>query len=746
MRIFRSGVPETFTIRAGMLLVALATGCAASAAAGAGRPWMNTKLSPDRRATALEKHMTQAEKLRLLRGYPAGLLAVKALSKDAVGSAGYVPGVPRLGIPALQETDASLGIANPGEVRAHDRATALPSGLALAATFDPRLAYDSGAMIGREAWRKGFNVLLAGGLNLARDPRGGRNFEYLGEDPLLAGTLAGATVRGIQDRHVIATVKHFALNDQETLRRSADATIGEAAMRESDLLAFEIAIERGHPGAVMCAYNLVNGAHACGNRHLLSDVLKGDWRYPGFVMSDWGAVHAATAALAGLDQESAARFDRRIYFGKPLRHALNTGAVPQARIDDMAHRILRSMFAVGLFDHPPRRGRIDYAADAAVARRVADAGIVLLKNAHHILPLATATPRIAVIGRRAALGVISGGGSSQVLPVSADGEFPSFSIDGGADGLAPTGTLVLDPDAPLDAIRKAAPHADVRYADGRDPASAQALAKWADVAIVFAPQWLTEGADAANLSLPHDADALITAVAAANPRTVVVLETGDPVAMPWLDKIAGLVEAWYPGQRGGHAIADVLFGAVDPSGHLPITFPKSVAQAPRPKIPGMALATPRRRVKVNYRIEGARVGYRWFADQHLTPLFPFGFGLSYTSFDYADLQVAGGRTLTVSFDVTNTGRRTGAAVPQVYLTSQAGRKLDRLIGFRRVRLHPGQTRHITLTADPRLLANFDTAAHAWRIPAGKYTVMLGRSATAPVATASAQFESRTLPP
>lgn len=742
MRPFQSGVPGKFKTGVGTLLAVLASICATSAVAGADRLWMNPQLSPDRRAAALEKRMTQAEKLRLLRGYPAGPLSTR---KAALGSAGYVPGVRRLGIPALQETDASLGIANPGEVRDGDRATALPSGLALAATFDPRLAYASGAMIGREAWRKGFNVLLAGGMNLARDPRGGRNFEFLGEDPLLAGTLAGATVRGIQDQHVIATVKHFALNDQETRRRFADATIGEAAMRESDLLAFEIAIEQGHPGAVMCAYNLVNGVHACGNRHLLGRVLKGDWRYPGFVMSDWGAVHAATDALAGLDQESAARFDRRIYFGKPLRRALKTGAVPQSRIDDMVHRILRSMFAVGLFDHPPQRGKIDYAADAAVARRVADAGIVLLKNAHHILPLAAATPRIAVIGGRADLGVISGGGSSQVLPVSADGEFPSISIDGDPDGHVPSGTLVLDPDAPLHAIRKAAPRAEVRYADGRDPASARALARWADVAIVFAPQWLSEGGDAPNLSLPHDQDALIAAVAAANPRTVVVLETGDPVAMPWLDNIAGLVEAWYPGQRGGHAIADVLFGAVNPSGHLPITFPKSVAQAPRPRIPGMA-ATPRQRIQVDYRIEGARVGYRWFADQHLTPLFPFGFGLSYTSFDYADLQVAGERTLTVSFDITNTGRRTGAAVPQLYLTSQAGRKLDRLIGFKRVPLRPGQTRHITLTADPRLLANFDTAAHGWRIPAGQYTVMLGRSATAPVATASTRLKSRTLPP
>lgn len=743
MRILRSGRSGKFKTGVSMLLAAAACVCAASAVADAQRLWMNTELSPDKRATALEKRMTLAEKLRLLHGYPAGLMSD---TEAALGSAGYVPGVRRLDIPALQETDASLGVANPDEVREDGRATALPSGLALAATFDPRLAYQSGAMIGREAWRIGFNVLLAGGVNLARDPRGGRNFEYFGEDPLLAGTLAGATVRGIQNQHVIATVKHFALNDQETRRRYADAIIGEAAMRESDLLAFEIAIEQGHPGAVMCAYNLVNGVHACGNRHLLSGILKGDWHYAGFVMSDWGAVHAVTDALAGLDQESAARFDRRIWFGKPLRNALKTGAVPQSRIDDMVHRILRSMFAVGLFDHPPQRGKIDYAANAAVTRRVADAGIVLLKNAHHILPLAAATPRIAVIGGRADLGVISGGGSSQVLPMSPDGQFPSVSIDGGPDGHALSGTLVLDPDAPLNAIREAAPRADVRYDDGRDPASARALARWADVAIVFATQWQKEGADAPNLSLPHDQDALIAAIAAANSRTIVVLETGNPVAMPWLDKIAGLVEAWYSGQRGGSAIADVLFGAVDPSGHLPITFPKSVAQEPRPRIPGRGHAAPRQRIKVDYRVEGARVGYRWFADQHLTPLFPFGFGLSYTSFDYADLQVASGRTLTVSFDVTNTGRRTGAAVPQIYLTSQAGRKLKRLIGFKRVALRPGQTRHITLTADPRLLADFDTAARAWRIPAGKYTIMLGRSATAPVATASARLESRTLPP
>ncbi|HUB84083.1 MAG TPA: glycoside hydrolase family 3 C-terminal domain-containing protein [Rhizomicrobium sp.] len=711
------------------------------AQSAADKPWMNLSLSPDARAALIEQQLTEDEKLTLVRGYFAVPIFAPKIPVGAIGSAGYVPGIPRLGIPALQESDASLGVANPLNVRPGDGATALPSGLATAATFDPQLAYEGGAMIGNEAWRKGFNVLLAGGVDLARDPRNGRNFEYAGEDPLLAGEIVGAAIAGIQSQHVISTAKHYAVNDQETGRFFANSKIDEAAMRESDLLAFELAIERGQPGSVMCAYNLVNGAYSCGNNHLLNDVLKGDWAYPGWVMSDWGAVHDVHYAANGLDQESAADFDRQVAFGDALKQAIANGTVPPDRLSDMVHRILRSMFATGLFATPPVKSTIDYAADAAVAQRVAEQGIVLLKNDGAILPLAAGAIRIAVIGGHADAGVLSGGGSSQVVP--AGGASATVSV-GGEGLMGPFRNMLYDPSSPLKAIRALSPTAQVRFDDGRYPSSAAALAKWADIVIVFGNQWMIEGSDAPDLSLPDGQDAMIEAVAAANPKTVVVLQTGGPVAMPWLNNVAAVMEAWYPGQRGGQAIANVLFGRVNPSGRLPMTFPKDMGQNPRPVLPGVDVPDGQQ-FDVNY-TEGAKVGYRWFADQDLTPLFPFGFGLSYTTFDYRNLAVTGGATLKVSFDAVNSGAVAGSAVPQVYLVSAAGDRTMRLVGFDKVALAPGQIQRVTIDVDPRLLADFDVAAHGWRVRAGTYDVAVGRSATDSVLSGSATVAAAMIKP
>ena len=735
----------TKTILMAAFGAALLCAAAAPASARPARPWTNASLSPDARADLVEKRMTQDEKFTLLHGYFAMPFFSKdgSLPKGALGSAGFVPGIPRLGIPALQESDASLGVANPMNVRKGDSATALPSGLALAATFDPGLAYDGGAMIGQEAWRKGLNVLLAGGGNLARDPRNGRNFEYLGEDPLLAGTLDGESIRGIQDQHVVSTMKHFVLNDQETNRHWANGVIDPAALRESDLLAFEIANDRGHPGSVMCSYNLINGHYACANKFTLDTVLKGDWGYPGWVMSDWGAVHSANDALEGLDQESGQEIDKQIFFDKPLRALVKDGTVPQARIDNMVHRILRSMFAVGLFDHPPVQTPVDYKADAEVAQSVAEHGIVLLKNADNALPLAAGAKHVAVIGGHADAGVLSGGGSAQVIPHAPRGMYPTVAV-GGEGMMGPFSSMTFDPSSPLQAMRGLDKDAEFRFDTGRYVAAAVKLAKASDVAIVFATQWEMEGSDLPDLSLPGNQDALIEAVAAANPHTIVVLETGNPVLMPWLDKVQAVVEAWYPGQSGGEAIANVLYGKVNPSGHLPITFPKSIDQNPRPDMPGIDLK-PGQVFDVHY-TEGAKVGYRWFADQKLTPLFPFGFGLSYASFSFSNLTVEGGQTLTVSFDVTNTGSVAGEAVPQVYLTSQAGKPLERLIGFERVSLEPGQSQHVSVSADPRLIANFDTTAKGWRVDAGEYGVAVSRSANDPVLTGSAALTGEMVQP
>jgi len=693
-------------------------------AANAPAPWNNTALSPDQRAKLLDQALTADERISLLHGIYAVPVFGKPLPAGAVGSAGYIPGVERLGLPAQQESDASLGVANPFNVRPGAGNTPLPSGLALAATFDQDTAYQGGAMIGQEAWRSGFNVLLAGGANLARDPRNGRNFEYLGEDPLLAGVLGGASIRGIQDQHVVSTMKHFALNDQETGRRFLSAQIGEAAFRESDLLAFELAYEGGHPGSVMCAYNKVGGVYACSNDMLLNKVLRGDWGFPGWVMSDWGAMHGLDDVKAGLDQQSGEQFDRQVFFGKPLADAVQNGAIPAARVSEMSQRILRSMFAVGLFEHPPVKTPLDVEAGAKVARRVAEEGTVLLANPSGLLPLPRELKRIVVIGGHADSGVLSGGGSSQVVPIG--GAAPAIAM-GGEGPTAAFRTMVFDPSSPVKAIKAKTSGAEVRFIDGSYPSAAAALAKGADAVVIFATQWMIEGEDAPDLTLPNGQDALIEAVAAANPKTVVVLETGGPVLMPWLGKVAAVVEAWYPGARGGDAIADILFGDVNPSGRLPITFPASTAQLPRPEIPGFDMKEGTE-FDVDYTIEGADVGYRWFARKKQKPLFPFGFGLSYTQFDYANLKVDGGDTLKIDFDVRNSGKTAGQDVPQVYLTDAAGKARMRLVGWQRVSVQPGQTVHVSLKADPRLLADFDEAAHDWRIDAGRYQVALGTSA------------------
>ena len=710
-----------------MTLAVLAAGMMpASAATSSGRPWLDAGRSPDERARLAVAAMTLDEKIGLLHG-PLAMPFVRPdgvtvpFPEAAIPSAGFVPGLARLGIPALYETDASVGVANPRGIRPGDVATALPASIALASTFDPSLAYGAGALVGAEARAKGFNVLLGGGMNLTRDPRNGRNFEYLGEDPLLAGRMAGEEVLGTQSQHVISTLKHFALNANETNRTRLDARIDKASLRESDLLAFEMAVERGHPGSVMCGYNLVNGAYDCGNHWLLIDVLKHDWGYPGWVMSDWGAVHSAEDATNGLDQESGEQFDTTVFFDRDLKRAVQQGVVSTARIDDMVQRILRSMFAVGVVDHPPVRAAIDYAAHARVALDIAHKGMVLLKNEGGMLPLAAGTKRIVVIGGYANVGVLSGGGSAQVLPANG----PFIRIPTGGAALS-WNDEVYDPSSPLEAIKRAAPKSDVAYDTGEFPARAAALAATADVALVFVTRFESEGMDIPDLDLPNGQDALVEAVSRANPHTIVVLETGNPVAMPWLDRVPALLAAWYPGQEGGQAIADVLFGVVNPSGRLPLTFPRQIADFVRPALPNLG-ADPKAAVHVDYS-EGALVGYRWYSAHGIAPLFPFGYGLSYTSFEYGALKVTSGAGITVEFEVQNTGTIKGADVPQVYLTSATGTPVLRLIGFQRVELEPGEKRAITLTADPRLLGRFDEQTGRWQVKRGTYRVGLGRSA------------------
>jgi beta-glucosidase len=725
------------------ILVPASIGAAAPA-----EPWMDTALPAAERAQMALEQMSEQEKLSVVHGGIAAPWGGKPKPPGSIGSAGYIPGVPRLGVPALQETDAELGVANPGAVRPGDTATAMPSDLALASTWDLGVARRQGEAVGGEARAKGFNVLLGGAANLIRDPRGGRNFEYFSEDPLLTGAMAGSVIDGVQSGPIISTVKHFALNAQETDRVVLDARIDKAAMRESDLLAFEIAIERGRPGAVMCAYNQVNGAYSCENDWLLSGVLKTDWRYPYFVMSDWGAVHSTVrSAMAGLDQESGEQLDTQNFFEAPLAQAIASGEVPKARLDDMARRILTSIFAHGLADARFAPAPVDLGSSDRTALAIAREGAVLLRN-EGLLPLPADTRRLLVVGAHADRGAPSGGGSSQVIPRG--GIAAKEQLDENR-------AMLFDPPSPLEAIRGQFPRARVDFDDGSSPTRAADAAVKADAVILFVDQWMTETADAPNLNLPGEQDSLVEAVARANPRTMVVLETGGPVLMPWLEQTAAVLEAWYPGQMGGEAIADILSGAVNPSGRLPVTFPASEDQLPHRKIEGDPNGAPIGPVGRGGRYgaiftatydEGAAVGYKWFAARGKRPLFPFGFGLSYTRFDLSRFAVnVSGPNVTVSMAVRNSGTRAGAAIPQVYLSGPPDAKIGlRLVGWERVDLKPGEERQVTVAIDPRLLATFDEAGRTWRVRPGAYRLTAGFDSAQRRLAANFDLQSASLPP
>jgi beta-glucosidase len=728
---------------AGALAPAAHAQAAQAAAAPAAKPWLDPKLDADTRADLAVKAMTQDEKMTVIFGFFGADMGdkYKRVPEALPGSAGYVPGIARLGIPAQFQTDAGVGVATQGGEPNKRERTALPAGIATTATWNPDLAQAGGAMIGAEARHSGFNVMLAGGVNLVREPRNGRNFEYGGEDPLLAGRMVGAQIKGIQSNAIVSTIKHYALNAQETGRFILNAKIGEADLRTSDLLAFQFAMEDSDPHSVMCAYNRINGDYACENDFLLNKVLKQDWGYKSYVMSDWGAVHSSAKAVnAGLDQESAGdAFDKQPFFKGPLKEALAKGEVSQARLDDMARRVLRGLFASGVVEKPVKIAAIDYAAHGKVTRADAEEGIVLLKNDKGLLPLLATARKIAVIGGHADVGVLSGGGSSQVYPIG------GRAVQGEGPATWP-GPMIYFPSSPLKALKARLPNADIQFADGKDLAAAAKLAAASDIVLVFATQWNGEAFDSP-LTLENNQDALIDAVASANGKTVVVLQTGGPMLMPWLSKVGAVVEAWYPGSEGGEAIANVLTGAVDASGRLPVTFPASLAQLPRPVLDG----DPKKEdqpFEVDYTIEGAAVGYKWFDKKGHKPLFAFGHGLSYTTFAYDNLKAeTKDGVVTVSFDVRNTGARTGKAVPQVYVSPKAGgwEAPQRLAGFKKLELKPGATASVALTLDPRLLATWDDKAHGWSVAAGDYTVTLGASSRDTAAKADVAVVARTIP-
>jgi beta-glucosidase len=694
-------------------------------------PWMDKNLTPDQRAELVLKEMTLDEKIQLVHGTGvAGFGKVDPVAVRSNGGSGFVPGIERLGLPDLNMDDSSMGVG--GGARKGRYSTAMPSFLALASSWNTSLAQDYGALVGRELADQGYNMSLGGGVNITREARNGRNFEYLGEDPILAGNLVAQWIMGVQSQGIIGDIKHYAVNDQETGRYFVNSILDKRALRESDLLAFEIGVKKGNPGMVMCSYNLINGDWGCENDYTLNQVLKKEWGFQGWVISDWFATHSTQkAALAGLDMEQ----PLSRYFGDPLKKAVESGEVPVERLNDMVRRILRTEFVSGVIDNPQPTQVPDILRHLKVAQHVAEQSIVLLKNEKSQLPLSGSTVKsIAIIGGHADAGVLSGGGSAQVDPPGGNA-VPDPKAK--KDPLAAFSQSVFDPSVPLEAIREVAPAATVTFDPGTDLDRASNAARSADVAIVFVTQHATEAIDFDSLALPANQDALVQKVAATNPHTIVVIESGGPVLMPWAGNVNAIVEAWYPGIRGGEAIGNLLFGKANFSGKLAVSFPASDADLPHANVAMPAgkkpnliegLLSPKPPFPANYD-EGLKVGYKWFDAEGKKPLFPFGFGLSYTSFGYSDFKATGGDNLEVSFSVRNTGKHDGEEIAQVYLAlpSTAGEPPKRLVGWEKLALKAGESKTVTLKVDPLYLSIFDSATEHWVIVPGEYKVMAGPS-------------------
>src|SRR3984957_18597057 len=666
-------------------------------------PWRNPSLPINQRVSMLLGQMTLADKLDLMEGH----------NGDAPnGAIGDTHAIPALCVPEVTQQDGPAGVAD-----GVSGATQLPAPVNDAATWDTSAAKQYGQVLGNEQWTKGNMVVYGPTINIDRDPRWGRNFESLSEDPLLTGTLGAAEIEGIQSQGPIAQVKHYAIYNNETNRNTSadDVVIDPRTMNEIYLPAFYDTAIKGGAGSVMCSYSSPNGTVACQNQPLLS-ILEQRWGYKGWVGSDYGAVHGAIASVnAGLDQEQGSQL-----FGPVLEPAVQDGQVPMSTIDAAATRILFEMFTHGFFNTQPTGDESTNAstpAHVAFAQQNSEEGTVLLKNSGSILPLSSSqTSSIAVIG--------------------ADGTTDPETAGGGSAAVNPTGSVV----SPLQGITaRAGSGVTVSSYSGTTPADAAAPARGAKVAIVFANNFESDGSDLQNITLQNNQDALISAVADANPHTIVVLNTGGPVTMPWLSNVQGVLEAWYPGQQDGAAIASILFGDTNPSGHLPETFPVSLAQAPT----AAAARFPGVNGTVQYS-DKLEVGYRYYDTENVSPLFPFGFGLSYTSFKYSKLKLSakhvtnttsgpdggqGSTELTVTATVKNTGSRAGADVAQLYLGDPAavGEPARQLEGFQRVTLAPGQSKTVTFPLSGHALSYFDTTANGWVLPTGDFAAYVGDS-------------------
>ncbi|MGA9857945.1 MAG: glycoside hydrolase family 3 C-terminal domain-containing protein [Solirubrobacteraceae bacterium] len=715
-----------FTGLAGALLAALLLGAnpgspgAPATARAASCPWMNASLSPDTRARMLLGAMTLSDKIAMVhQPEPDGF---------HYGAAGWIPAIPSLCVPDLVLNDAGEGVGDQ-----QVQTTAFPSPIAQSSSWDPSLQYDFGAALGQEAANKGINVQLAPGVETDRVPMNGRNWEYGSEDPYLSGQMGVAEVQGIQSQHVIAVVKHFIANSQESNRMTDSSDVSERTLEEIYAPQYEAAVRQGGAGSVMCSYNRINGVYACENPTTLG-ILDHQFGFDGFVVSDWGGTHSTVAsAKAGLDMEM--NVTPGTHYSSALQTAVQDGQVPMSTLNDMVLRILRSMFRIGLFDHPVAAQPGAYAANVstpahvALARTISEAGTVLLKNQDGILPLTGHGQTLAVIGQPA-----GAAGAENEYNGNGSGHIPEF-------GDIP----VVSPQQGIS--QRAAANGDaVVYADGTSTLDAVAAAKAASVAVVFAGDAESEGIDRTDLTLhggtcqltgctpqPYDQNALISAVTAANPNTIVVLNTGGPVLMPWLSSVKGLFEAWYPGQEDGNAIAALLFGDVDPGARLPETFPASQGDIPiqsAAQWPGVPQAGDSVGPHSAYS-EGLLVGYRWYDAKGITPLFPFGFGLDYTSFGYSAMRLtaggSGGAVATASIHVANTGGRTGADVPQMYVEDPAstGEPPRQLEGYSHISLAPGAATTVSMALTARALSWWDTTTHAWTVSSGCYTVAIG---------------------
>ena len=634
--------------------------------------------------------------------------------------------IPRLRIPRRWLSDGPHGVredvgpdswAPAG--RTDDFSTAMPAGVCLAATWNPELGFSEGEAIGQEARWRGKDIMLGPGVNIQRTPLGGRNFEYCGEDPFLSSRMAVGYIRGEQSQDVASCVKHFALNNQEFQRGSINVEVDERALREIYLPAFRAAVQEAGVWSVMGAYNQFRGRHCCENDYLLNHILKGEWNSRGLVVSDWGGAHNTTeCALNGLDLEMGtdAGYDH-FYLAQPYLKRIQSGELPVAGLDDKVRRNLRVMFATHVFDPERKPGSFNSPAHQSVARRVAEEGIILLKNENQLLPLVPARLKsIAVIGENATRLQAHGGDSSGIKA-----DYEITPLQGLLNRFGRDVNLTFS-----EGYRK----------NGRPDLveRAVAAAQAADVVIYIGglnhDKGLDcEGADRKDLKLPYGQDALIQKLVAANPKLIVVLE-GTAVEMDlWLDRVPAVLQAWYPGMEGGNALTAVLLGEVNPSGKLPATFPKILSDSPAHALQ----AYPGANGSVTY-AEGLLVGYRWFDTKHLEPQFPFGFGLSCTTFQYANLKLLPGdgsnQIVTAQFDLKNTGARAGAEVAQLYVHQDQPslpRPDKELKGFAKILLQPGEKRTVSMPLNRTAFAFYVPAQAGWVAEKDNFKIFIGSS-------------------